>query len=111
MGYTDDIAVEVSGDDIKSQIDLRSVSRYGEHDFGANAARIRAFMEEMKATLDKGAKPGLEQAEEKPKAGAAPVLKKPVQKRRVRRNRRQPTQPQQAPQRQRGFLPWLSPDR
>jgi uncharacterized protein (DUF1499 family) len=107
MGYTDDVAVEIGGDDTRAEINLRSVSRYGPHDLGANAERIRAFIEEMKATLEKGEKTGLEQAEPKPKAGAAPRLKKPVKKRRVRRSRRQTTQPGQ-PQ---PFLPWLAPGR
>jgi uncharacterized protein (DUF1499 family) len=110
MGYTDEVAVEVSGDDTHAEINLRSASRYGLHDLGTNAARIRAFMEEMKATLEKGEKTSLEQSEPKPKAGAAPVLKKPVQKRRVRRSRRQTT-PAAPPQTQRrGILPWLRRD-
>jgi hypothetical protein len=110
MGYTDDVAVEVSGDDTHAEINLRSASRYGLHDLGTNAARIRAFMAEMTATLEKGEKTSLEQSEPKPKAGAAPVLKKPVQKRRVRRSRRQ-TAPAAPPQTQRrGILPWLRRD-
>lgn len=108
MGYTDDVAVEVSGDDTHAQIDLRSASRYGLHDLGTNAARIRAFMAEITATLEKGEKTSLEQSEPKPKAGAAPVLKKPVQKRRVRRSRPQTT-PAPPPQtRGRRLLPWLN---
>ncbi len=113
MGYTDDVAVEIGGDDTRAVIDLRSVSRYGSHDLGANAARIRAFYAEMQATLEKGEKTGLEQAEPKPKAGTLPQLKKPAKKRKVRRNRRstvQPGQPPQSQQRQRRLLPWLSPD-
>ena len=81
MGFTDDVAIGISGDDARAQIDVRSVSRYGLHDFGANAARIRGFFEEMKATLAKGEKTGLEQAVVKP----APVAKKQVLKKRVKR--------------------------
>jgi hypothetical protein len=62
MGYTDDVAVEVSGDDAQSNIDARSVSRYGSTDFGANADRIRALFTEIKADIDKGDRPVLEQA-------------------------------------------------
>jgi uncharacterized protein (DUF1499 family) len=112
MGYIDDVAVEIGGDDTHAEINLRSASRYGLHDLGANADRIRAFIEEIKATLEKGEKTGLEQAEPKPKAGTAPQLKKPVKKRRARRSRRQSTQPGAPPQTQgqRRLLPWLSPD-
>jgi uncharacterized protein (DUF1499 family) len=110
MGYTDDVALEIGGGDTHAEINLRSVSRYGPHDLGANAERIRAFIEEIKATLEKGEKTGLEQAEPKPKAGTAPQLKKPVKKRRARRDRRQSTQPGQPQQRQ-PLLPWLGPGR
>jgi uncharacterized protein (DUF1499 family) len=81
MGFTDDVGIGISGDDARTQIDVRSVSRYGLHDLGTNAARIRAFFEEMKATLAKGEKTGLEQATVKP----PPVAKKQKIKKRVKR--------------------------
>jgi uncharacterized protein (DUF1499 family) len=97
MGFTDDVLVRVRGDDTQAFIDLRSVSRYGRHDLGANAKRIRGFFDEIKATLEKGEKTGLEQAEPKPKPTVQRKLTKPKKKRRVRRNRRstapQPQQP------------------
>jgi uncharacterized protein (DUF1499 family) len=62
MGFTDDVIVRVKGDDAHTQIDIRSVSRYGKHDFGANAKRIRAFYAEVTAALEKGEKTVLEQA-------------------------------------------------
>jgi uncharacterized protein (DUF1499 family) len=44
MGFKDDIAIRIrSGSDGGSVVDLRSVSRVGVSDVGANAARIRAF--------------------------------------------------------------------
>jgi uncharacterized protein (DUF1499 family) len=116
MGYTDDALVRVTGDDTHAFIDVRSVSRYGMHDLGANAERVRTLFAEVKAALEKGEKTGLEQAEPKPKAGTAPVLKKPVKKRRAKRNRRatgqQQSQPPAAQQRRGplGRLPLLSPD-
>jgi uncharacterized protein (DUF1499 family) len=116
MGYTDDALVRVTGDDTHAFIDVRSVSRYGMHDLGANAERIRTLFAEVKAALEKGEKTGLEQAEPKPKAGTAAVLKKPVKKRRAKRNRRatgqQQSQPPAAQQRRGPFgrLPLLSPD-
>lgn len=116
MGFTDDALIRVTGDDTRAFIDVRSVSRYGMHDLGANADRIRSLFAEVKAALEKGEKTGLEQAEPKPKAGTAPVLKKPVKKRRQKRNRRATGQQQSQPpaaQRRRGpfgNLPLLSPD-
>jgi hypothetical protein len=79
MGFTDDVVVQVKGDDTRAQIDVRSVSRYGMHDLGANAARIRALFEEITTTLEKGEKTVLEQA--KPKEEAAPAKKDATQKR------------------------------
>ena len=115
MGYTDDVLIRVTGDDTHALIDVRSVSRYGMHDLGANAERIRTLFAEVKAALEKGEKTGLEQAEPAPKAGTAPVLKKPVKKRRAKRSRRATGQQQnQPPAQQRrgpfGGLPLLSPD-
>ena len=60
--------VRVTGDDTRAQIDVRSVSRYGLHDLGANAAHIRRLFAEVKTALEKGEKTGLEQAEPAPKA-------------------------------------------
>jgi uncharacterized protein (DUF1499 family) len=113
MGYTDDALIRVSGDDAHAFIDVRSASRYGKHDLGANAEHIRELFAEVKAALEKGEKTGLEQAEPAPKA-TAPVLKKPVKKRRAKRSRRSQDQPQSRPPAERrgpfGRFPLLSPD-
>ncbi len=83
MGFTDDVIVQVKGDDTRAEIDVRSVSRYGMHDLGANAARIRALFEEVTTTLEKGEKTVLEQAKPKEEAAAAKKqgTKKGVKKR------------------------------
>lgn len=44
FGFKDDVIIRVQPRAAGSRIDLRSVSRVGIHDFGANAGRIRAFM-------------------------------------------------------------------
>ena len=115
MGYTDDALIRVTGDDTRAFIDVRSASRYGMHDLGANAEHIRELFAEVKAALEKGEKTGLEQAEPAPKAGTAPQLKKkPAKKRRAKRNRRSQDQPQSQPPAERrgpfGRFPLLSPD-
>lgn len=74
MGFTNDVVIQIKGDDAHAQIDARSVSRYGMTDFGANAKYIRKLFAEVTAALEKGEKTVLEQAEpkkdeaEKPKA-------------------------------------------
>lgn len=45
MGFKDDVVIRVSGDGEGVLVDLRSVSRVGLGDLGANAKRIRAFLE------------------------------------------------------------------
>jgi uncharacterized protein (DUF1499 family) len=47
MGFRDDIAIRVSPSGGGAQIDMRSASRYGTHDFGANAGRIVSFLSDL----------------------------------------------------------------
>jgi uncharacterized protein (DUF1499 family) len=44
-GFKDDVVIRIRPRGEGSLIDLRSVSRVGQSDLGANAARIQAFME------------------------------------------------------------------
>jgi len=48
-GFTDDIVVRLTSNETNSQtaIDLRSVSRVGQSDLGANAKRIKTFIDEF----------------------------------------------------------------
>ena len=52
LGFPDDIAIRVTGSNVRSRIDIRSASRYGDFDFGQNATRIRRFHGEVQAQLD-----------------------------------------------------------
>jgi uncharacterized protein (DUF1499 family) len=45
FGFKDDVAIRMTAVDGGTQIDLRSVSRVGQSDLGANAARIQAFLD------------------------------------------------------------------
>lgn len=47
FGFTDDIAVRVRADGTGSIVDIRSLSRVGRSDVGANARRIRAFRDRL----------------------------------------------------------------
>lgn len=62
MGFADDVAIRVSAGKDDSRIDVRSASRYGEHDFGANAKRVTALFAEIKTELEKGERTALELA-------------------------------------------------
>ena len=47
FGFVDDIAIRVRPGATQTIIDVRSVSRVGRHDFGANARRVRKFAAAM----------------------------------------------------------------
>lgn len=49
FGFKDDVVLRVRMTEKGSELDMRSMSRIGESDVGANAARIRAFMERLRA--------------------------------------------------------------
>ncbi len=72
MGFRDDVAVRVRADGDGARVDVRSSSRYGRHDFGANAARVRALLSDIEDLA----------GEEKPEAPERPVpkVKAPPQK-------------------------------
>jgi uncharacterized protein (DUF1499 family) len=49
FGFKDDIVVRVSATDSGSRIDVRSLSRVGRSDIGANARRIRCYLDKLSA--------------------------------------------------------------
>ncbi len=51
FGFIDDIVVRISPAGAGSRIDVRSVSRVGKSDTGTNAARIRAYLAQIRAEL------------------------------------------------------------
>ena len=52
MGFYDDVAVRIVGDRHVSRLDVRSASRYGSHDLGRNAERIRSLLKEVVGRLE-----------------------------------------------------------
>lgn len=52
LGFTDDVIVRVENDGGATRVDVRSLSRYGGHDFGRNAQRIKEFYTELQARLE-----------------------------------------------------------
>ncbi len=76
LGFVDDIVIRVTGSDAEARVDVRSASRYGRHDFGANASRIRRFLRELQARLE-ATPPGAIAAARGARAAAA-VPKKPL---------------------------------
>lgn len=51
FGFKDDIVVRITPSDGGSRVDVRSVSRVGRSDVGANARRIRTFLKKLDARI------------------------------------------------------------
>jgi uncharacterized protein (DUF1499 family) len=47
MGFRDDVVVRIHAAEDETRVDMRSASRFGHHDFGTNASRIRSFLEDL----------------------------------------------------------------
>jgi hypothetical protein len=47
-GFIDDIVIRVRADGTGARVDMRSVSRVGRSDLGANARRMRPYLEELR---------------------------------------------------------------
>jgi hypothetical protein len=52
LGFTDDVVIRVDGDAKTSRVDVRSASRYGSHDLGRNAQRVRRILKEVQALVE-----------------------------------------------------------
>lgn len=51
MRFPSDIVIRTGPDPLGSRLDMRSASRYGRHDLGVNAARIREFVDAVDEAL------------------------------------------------------------
>lgn len=54
FGFKDDIVIRITAQDNGSRIDVRSLSRVGRSDLGANARRINAFLHALNARASNG---------------------------------------------------------
>lgn len=52
MGFREDVAIRIAPDGDGSRVDIRSSSRYFEHDLGTNAARIAKLTEDLNEAVD-----------------------------------------------------------
>lgn len=78
IGFEDDVVIRVIGDQRSAQVDVRSASRYGSHDFGRNAARVRDVIRELHARVESTvpAAPGSRTVRAKAKDGKTPLSKR-----------------------------------
>ncbi len=52
IGFYDDVVVRVDSEGGRSRIDVRSASRFGQHDLGRNSSRVRRVLAELQARID-----------------------------------------------------------
>lgn len=60
MGFPDDVVIRVAPEGNETRVDVRSSSRFGQHDFGTNARRIRRLFASVKSQLEAGEQQVLE---------------------------------------------------
>jgi len=81
MGFRDDVIIRVTAVGQGTRVDLRSASRFGRHDLGVNAARLRGLMEEIEAAADAAPEPRPEPEKiDKKGAPKRPAAKKQPEK-------------------------------
>src|SRR5665647_294016 len=82
MGFRDDVVIRVSPLRDGARVDARSASRYGTHDFGANAARLRSLLEDIDDAAGSAPEPTRpEPRAEAPKKDQPPPKRQPANKR------------------------------
>lgn len=70
MGFREDVSIRIAPDSDGSRVDVRSASRYFEHDLGSNASRVMKLSEDINEIVD-NARPA-----KKTQAPAKPAPKK-----------------------------------
>ncbi len=79
LGFDDDVVIRVVGDQKVSRIDVRSASRYGRHDLGRNAERVRGLLKQLHARLSLAAP--AEEVDETSKSARPQKVKRTKKKR------------------------------
>lgn len=75
MGFRDDVAVRIRPASDGAVIDVRSASRYGRHDLGSNAARIRSLLEDIDEAI--GIRTDQQERQQRRPAKPAPAKPQP----------------------------------
>jgi len=73
LGFRDDVVVRVRATRDGARIDVRSASRYGRHDFGTNASRVRNLISDIDDVLAVPQKPAPGPAKPQPAAKGTPA--------------------------------------
>ncbi|MEL6747912.1 MAG: DUF1499 domain-containing protein, partial [Pseudomonadota bacterium] len=82
LGFNDDVAIRIRDVGEATRIDVRSASRFGDHDFGRNANRVEDLLKQLEARLETGSQdPDFVAQQKARKAGKKKTKKKQVKKR------------------------------
>jgi hypothetical protein len=76
LGFRDDVVVRVRSTSDGTRIDVRSASRYGRHDLGTNATRVRNLISDIDDVLALPQKPAPAPAPAKPQPPAKPSARR-----------------------------------
>jgi hypothetical protein len=57
MGFRDDVVIRIAPLGQGTRIDMRSASRFGNHDLGANASRVRSLLEDLDDVISSAPEP------------------------------------------------------
>ncbi len=77
MGFRDDVVIRVTAiGPNAARVDVRSASRYGAHDFGANAARIRKLLDDIDDAIASAPEPKPEPKKLQPAKRPAPSARR-----------------------------------
>jgi uncharacterized protein (DUF1499 family) len=57
MGFRDDVVIRITPLGQGTRIDMRSASRFGNHDLGANASRVRSLLEDLDDVISSAPEP------------------------------------------------------
>jgi uncharacterized protein (DUF1499 family) len=79
MGFREDIVIRIRGNDEEARVDMRSSSRYGSHDIGSNASRIRSYLDSVEESIDVALEREERRKPTTPKKGPVPKGKQQAQ--------------------------------
>lgn len=71
MGFREDVAIRITPDGDGSRVDIRSSSRYFEHDLGSNAARVSSLIDDINTAAENN----VEKPVKKPRSPVKPPPK------------------------------------
>jgi len=66
MGFRDDVVIRISPLGQGARVDMRSASRFGDHDLGSNASRIRSLLEDIDDAVASAPEPRSQQEKKAP---------------------------------------------